>query len=169
MGSLEPLSYAGPARSQDIPSTYLGLGRMGLDKWVEAIGHAGSDIRVASFSMSHPRVVDALLSARRRGVQIKLLLDAKDKHRADGLMAACDVRWIGEAHGSEVSGIRMHAKVLLIDADNISGSTQYITGSTNPSFFSERSMEDVIVINDRTIVKEKATQFDILWRSIGIQ
>jgi hypothetical protein len=51
MGSLEPLSYAGPARSQDIPSTHLGLGRMGLDKWVEAIGHAGSDIRVASFSM----------------------------------------------------------------------------------------------------------------------
>eukprot|EP00931_Biecheleriopsis_adriatica_P124134 TRINITY_DN99231_c0_g1_i1.p2 TRINITY_DN99231_c0_g1~~TRINITY_DN99231_c0_g1_i1.p2 ORF type:complete len:138 (-),score=16.46 TRINITY_DN99231_c0_g1_i1:7-360(-) len=115
--------------------------------------------------MSHQQIVDALADARFRGVDSRLMLDARERHRQSAVENLGQVRWVGEEHWGE--GTRIHAKVLIVDALNPLGTPTCITGSGNPSRFSERSIEDCIILSELAVVRHKAKQFDALWRTIA--
>jgi phosphatidylserine/phosphatidylglycerophosphate/cardiolipin synthase-like enzyme len=54
---------------------------------LKVIDSAASTIRLAAYSLSSPHVVDALLSARQRGVDVRVLVDARRNARKNSRAA----------------------------------------------------------------------------------
>ncbi len=164
LGRLPLAAHAAQASPSTPTKTFFDAGAEGINEWVGAINRAQDNIQVASFAMTHRQVIDALLAAQTRGITIKLLLDAKIRATPAAAIVtrAGEVRWVGDADVHEMFGLRLHAKVLIVDGDCRCHSATCITSSVNPSYFSNRAIEDVVVFRDHGIVDVKSRQFDLL-------
>jgi hypothetical protein len=72
-----------------------------------------------------------------------------------------DVRWFGDGRSGSCQAMRLHAKLLIVDAH--SEHRQCITGSANPSPF--QAIEDLIGYSGQfsSVIIDKTKQFDALW------
>lgn len=141
----------------------LGWGQNALRQWEATIDQAMSTIRVASFSLRYPSIIEALRRARGRGVRMWFLLDRKEIGISPVIQTLADVRFIQ-------SDIRLHCKLLIADAHE-RRRARCVTGSANPSAFSENSIEDVVVFCgeracEEQLILTKADQFDVLYMSL---
>ena len=141
------------------------------------IGQAklGERIDLAVFYLSDREVIDALRSARRTGVFIRVLLDPnKDAfgHRKFGIpnrpvaaelrQAKIDVRW-GHTHGEHC-----HAKMMLVEGKNGDGSL--LLGSAN---MTRRNLENFNLETDvlvrapcsTAVLMDARRHFDLLWNN----
>lgn len=112
---------------------------------LKAIASARSEIRVMTYSMTSAHVVDALIAARHRGVDVSIVSDLKSNVTEDSsgkaraalsalVNAGCRVKVIG-------SYAIHHDKVMVIDRESVQ------TGSFNySSSAASRNSENVIVI-----------------------
>lgn len=111
---------------------------------VDAIAQARSEVRVQAYGFSSRPIIAALADARRRGVDVAIILDRSDEralcaHDAD-LLAAGVPMWI-----DHLSGIA-HNKVIVIDRRVVIGGSYNYTASAE-----RRNAENATFIESEAI------------------
>lgn len=108
---------------------------------LKTIGAARSSIRVAAYSFTSPAVTRALLAAKRRGVNVAVVVDDKG-NRARSSLQALNLLVNAGIPTRTISAYAIHHdKYLVIDAQHVE------TGSFNYSASaSTRNSENVIVV-----------------------
>jgi phospholipase D len=114
---------------------------------VREISHAKESIYVQAYGMSSAPIVNALIKAHLRGVEVKVLLDRSNLKQAYSKMRELRAEQI-EIGIDKVPGIA-HNKVMIIDKRKV------ITGSFNfTSAADSRNAENVIIVEDTVIAKQ---------------
>lgn len=123
---------------------------------VAEIDRAKESIDVMVFTISEPKIVQALRRAHERGLEVRLLVNpAQEKSRVSkagylyslGLIVRADPRHT-----------RMHNKVTIIDAQVV------CTGSANYSKSADRSnAENLVIIRDAEVARKFCENFLIHW------
>jgi phosphatidylserine/phosphatidylglycerophosphate/cardiolipin synthase-like enzyme len=113
----------------------------GLQLILELIDSADSEIRMQTYSFTHPLIGDALLKAHKRGVDIKIIVD--EDH--NGKKVGSSVAGFLAANGVDVKWTKsyaiQHNKVIIVDRKMVE------TGSFNFSKAAqERNAENVLII-----------------------
>lgn len=110
------------------------------------IAGAKSAIRVAAFAFSSPVIVDALVAARKRGVDVQLVVDQEHNVATDpkGIgRKALDTLVQAGAVARTNSHYRIHHdKFIIVDGRDVQ------TGSYNYAVSANRNSENVLVIRD---------------------
>jgi phosphatidylserine/phosphatidylglycerophosphate/cardiolipin synthase-like enzyme len=108
---------------------------------LKAIGAARSSIRVAAYSFTSPAVTRALLAAKRRGVNVAVVVDGKG-NRAKSSQQALNLLVNAGVPTRTIDAYAIHHdKYLVIDAEHVE------TGSFNYSASAaSRNSENVVVV-----------------------
>ncbi|CAG9264387.1 Phosphatidylserine/phosphatidylglycerophosphate / cardiolipin synthase-like protein [Burkholderia diffusa] len=111
---------------------------------LEAIGSARSSIRLAAYSFTSPRVVAALIAAKRRGVDVAVVVDEKNNLHEDARSGRAALNLLVNA-GIPARTISVypihHDKYFVVDGESVE------TGSFNYSqAAARRNSENAIVI-----------------------
>ena len=114
---------------------------------VSAFEHATNSILIQAYSFTSAPIAQALVSARRRGVQVRVLLDSSqrsDKYsEADFLKNNDILTLIDSRHGIA------HNKIALVDGFVV------LTGSFNfTKAAEEKNAENLLVLNDPVLAKQ---------------
>jgi hypothetical protein len=128
---------------------------------VAVVDGARSSLDIAIFSFTRNEIGDALLAAKARGVQLRILTDSD---QADGLgseierLEAAGVP-IKRTAGGSLSG-DMHNKYMIVDGRVL------LTGSYNWSTRAEEdSFENMVLIRHGATVADYEANFDSIWNS----
>jgi len=111
---------------------------------VRAIDAARSQVLVQAFSFTHEQIANALTRARRRGVDVQVLVDPEQaeliEHNVVGRLVEGKVPVFADGEHSAA-----HNKIVLIDAG--AGQPVLVTGSFNFTFAAQyRNAENMLVI-----------------------
>jgi len=126
---------------------------------VEAIGEAQRQILVQAFSFTSRRIAQALIGARRRGVEVLVTADREQAVAGEGsrlrdLAAAGIPVWLETRYAAA------HSKVMIIDAGTRDSAV--ITGSFNWTAGAQRrNAENVLVLRRN---RELANAYEANWR-----
>jgi len=128
----------------------------------ELIRSATSSIVAALYRLNSPRLAAALAAASKRGVFVRICLNAND-HYEENRMAQETLRGFGIpfrlVQGRSGGASKMHHKFAVIDGQTA------VTGSYNWTLESEeRNYENLVVLRDRHLVVAYAEEFEALWR-----
>ena len=118
---------------------------------------ARKEIAVAAYAYSSKYLGQALAGALKRGVKIRVLLDADNARKAYSL-----VEWLAgegiEVRLAEIKRGSLHHKFMLIDAKLL------VTGSYNFTNESEfRNHEAAIFTNHKGLIQAFTNEFERLW------
>ena len=148
------------------------------------IDAATTSIDLCIYDLEHPRIVNALVRAKKRGLRIRLVTD--NYNRTDGneldawvweTLASADITSIDddgdvysasgiEDHKLVNAGADMHHKFAVIDAESKDKSDDYVwTGSTNLTYTGAYNTNHTIVIKDTDIAKAYKVEFEQMWGS----
>jgi phosphatidylserine/phosphatidylglycerophosphate/cardiolipin synthase-like enzyme len=126
---------------------------------IELINSARSYIYIPTFLITHTEISNALINAKNRGVDVRIIIDANSitsnntKHaqlRKNGIMLKTE-NYAG----------KMHSKAMIID------DLYFITGSMNFSNSGEnKNDENTVIIKDKDIAKLHKDIFLYLWTKI---
>jgi phosphatidylserine/phosphatidylglycerophosphate/cardiolipin synthase-like enzyme len=127
------------------------------------IDQARHAIRVQAYTFTSPRIAHALARARRRGVDVLALLDARESHLSTEAAAIRTLLEAGVPLRFDGAHSTAHNKVLVIDAATV------VTGSFNFSVSAERySAENVLFVRgDPPVVQAFLTNFAQHWAHSG--
>jgi phosphatidylserine/phosphatidylglycerophosphate/cardiolipin synthase-like enzyme len=112
---------------------------------IKTIDHAHRQILVQAFSFTHKGIAQALIAARQRGVDVRLIADAEQTEHIKGekvsSMAQSGVPiWIDSEHQNA------HNKIMVIDVDT--PAVAVITGSYNFTYAAQyNNAENLLVIH----------------------
>lgn len=114
----------------------------------EQIKEAKQSIYIQAYGFTSKKIIDALIEAKKKGVEIEIILDRSNFHKKkQNVIKLLESNQI-KIYQDKVAGIA-HNKVMIID------NTIVITGSFN---FTEnadkRNAENVIVLHDSNIAKQ---------------
>lgn len=115
------------------------------DEIVAAINNSVNAIWVQAYSFTSRPIANALVMAKQRGVQVKIILDktARQSSTANFFLRRGIPIWIDEQPAIA------HNKVMVIDQ------TELITGSFNfTRAAQQRNAENVLIIDDETLAKK---------------
>ena len=116
-------------------------------------------IYIPAFLITHKGLTDSLIKASRRGVAVKIILDATNTHTSASKMKA--LRASGVQVKTENLAGKLHSKSVIID------DTYTIIGSMNFSRSGEGANdENLIVIKNKEITMFYKTFFQYLWKRI---
>lgn len=124
---------------------------------LKTIGNARHSIRLMGYSFTSPEIAKALVAARKRGVDVKVILDEKGNQRRAN-WAAMDLLVSAGIPLRTVSRYNiLHDKIIIVDNVTVK------TGSFNYSRAAARNnSENVIVLHD---VPQIAKQYLQHWQS----
>lgn len=134
---------------------------------IDAITNTKKDneIRIAMFYLSHREIVEELIEAANRGVDIKLILDPNkdafgmEKNGIPNRQVAHEIQDKTEKNNLvrwyDTDGEQFHTKMMLINQEN---QTVIIGGSAN---FTRRNLDDFNLENNLVIKAEKDSQIAI--------
>ena len=110
----------------------------------DTIDSAHHQVLVQAFSFTHRKIADALIAAKRRGVDVKVIADKDQTHRIPtSLISRIAAEGVPVFIDSDHTSA--HNKVMVIDAD--SPDATLITGSFNFTHAAQyRNAENVLVI-----------------------
>lgn len=129
------------------------------EKIIPLINNAEKYIYMPAFLITHDRITDALIKAKRRGIDVKIIIDAnststrntKYKHLRENKIPLKTENYAG----------KLHSKTILID------DTYIITGSMNFSNSGEnKNDENVLIIENEKLTREYKRYFMYLWHKI---
>jgi len=151
------LDNARPAPPRTRTEAWFSPGKDCLEGVIGLFGRASKNVRVCVFTIADDRITEAILSAHRRGVAIRILTD--DDKRFD---AGSDVERLGRA-GIEVvvdrSPAHMHHKFAIFD-DRV-----LLNGSFNWTRSASRyNEENLLLTDDAVAVGPFIERFESLWR-----
>lgn len=141
------------------PSVQVGFSPEGsaLQLVLKTIESAQQEIRLMGYSFTSPEVVSALVRAKRRGVDVRIVLDEKG-NRSKASQAAMNVV-VNAGIPLRTNGryAIMHDKVIIVDNHTVeAGSFNYTRSAAS------RNSENVLVINE---VPEVAQTYLQHWQS----
>lgn len=111
---------------------------------VDAIGGADSKILVQAYLLTSKKVAGALVAARRRGVDVRVLVDAEQLTKAAST-AAPELASAGIPVWVETKYQNAHNKIIVIDPD--SPEATVITGSYNFTWTAQhRNAENILIV-----------------------
>lgn len=115
---------------------------------VEQIKEAKQSIYIQAYGFTSKKIIDALIEARNRGVEIEIILDRSNFHKKkQNVIKLLESNQI-KIHQDKVAGIA-HNKVMIID------NTVVITGSFNfTDNADKRNAENIIVLHDSNVAKQ---------------
>lgn len=150
--TLTCLSLLGSLPSIAAPSVQAGFSPEGSAEQLvlKTIETAQHNIRLMGYSFTSPEVVRALISAKRRGVDVKVVLDEKG-NRGKGCVAAMNLLVNAGIPVRTVSKFKiLHDKVIVADGRHTE------VGSFNYSRAADKSnSENVLVVWDDPVVAQK--------------
>lgn len=127
--------------------------------FIPLVDEAKHSIYMPAFLITHKGLTNSLISAHKRGVDVKLILDATSTSTRHSTMNL--LRQSGIPVKVENYAGKMHSKVAIIDEKYV------ITGSTNFSNSGEnKNDENMIIIENPKIAKFYADFFKYLWAKI---
>ncbi|SHM17341.1 PLD-like domain-containing protein [Nitrosospira sp. Nsp11] len=110
----------------------------------DAIDTAHHQVLVQTFSFTHRKIADALIAAKRRGVEVKVIADKDQTHRIPTSLIS-KIAGEGVPVFTDSDHTSAHNKVIVIDAD--SPDATLITGSFNFTHAAQyRNAENVLLI-----------------------
>lgn len=119
-----------------------------------------NSIDAALHRLNSQRLARALVDARERGVDIRLVIDRSKYEKSQAtrkLLSACEFPF-RLACGRDGTGSKMHHKFALLDHRLV------ITGSYNWTFASEsRNHENILLLRERGLVDTFRQEFEALW------
>jgi phosphatidylserine/phosphatidylglycerophosphate/cardiolipin synthase-like enzyme len=126
---------------------------------VQALRDAKKTVLVQAFSFTSNEIAFALIEARRRGVDVRMVVDGEQLEKLDnnrvGIVAQAGVPvWLDEQHQSA------HNKIMVIDAET--ASPIVITGSMNFTYSGQfKNAENLLVLRGN---KQLAEAFAANWQ-----
>ena len=120
---------------------------------VRALREARQSVLVQAFGFTSNEVAFALIEARRRGVDVRMIVDGEQLQKLEnnrvGLVAQAGVPvWVDEQHQSA------HNKIMVIDAE--SAAPTVITGSMNYTYSGQfKNAENLLVLRGNKALAEK--------------
>lgn len=145
-----------PGFVQAPSSAYFSPGTACLNKIVSLCESAKSHVDICVFTVSDNRITAAIIAAKDRGVNVRLLSD-NDKSEDKG----SDIDFMierGVAVKMDASRHHMHHKFAIIDkATLINGSFNWTRSA------SERNQENILVTTERSLLQSYQACFDQLW------
>ena len=129
-----------------------------LDRVVTLYQHAKRYIFVAVYGLTSPRAVEALVAAKKRGVDVRMLTDQERTQEVKQHTALQTLRLAGiPIRVNQHEGL-MHLKQVVIDDEiNTSGSMNH---TTSGNFYND---ERVDIITDRATSLKARDQFLSMW------
>ncbi|HVB59014.1 MAG TPA: phospholipase D-like domain-containing protein [Candidatus Acidoferrales bacterium] len=124
---------------------------------VQAIGGARKTVLVQMYALTSRRIVSALVNAKRRGVDVRAIVDRRqlDEDRSDTNAVARLASGGVPVLVDTVPGL-MHNKIMIVDGATV------ITGSFNYTWSAEhRNAENLLVIHDATLAAEYTQNWNI--------
>jgi len=128
-----------------------------IEMWGAEIAVAKSSVQVATYKFSSKEALEALISARARGLKVTLIVDGKEAVKSDkqitkAIKAGIDVFiWDTEQKGE------LHAKFSVIDQKVL------VMGSFNLSkAASKNNTESFLICHDPDLTKSAMTEFQNL-------
>ncbi|ELY3087588.1 phospholipase D family protein [Klebsiella aerogenes] len=141
------------------PSVQVGFSPEGsaLQLVLKTIESAQQEIRLMGYSFMSPEVVSALVRAKRRGVDVRIVLDEKG-NRSKASQAAMNIV-VNAGIPLRTNGryAIMHDKVIIVDNHTVESGSFNMTRSA-----ASRNSENVLVINDMPEVAQTYLQH---WQS----
>lgn len=129
------------------------------DKIIPLINNAHKYIYVPAFVITHKRFTQALINAKLRGVDVRIILDAtnaRNQHTTHETMRKNNILVKTENYAG-----KMHAKSIFIDDNYL------IIGSMNFSKSGEsRNDENILIIENPYLTKYYKDFFNYLWQKI---
>ena len=129
------------------------------EKIIPLINNAHKYIYVPAFVITHKRFTQALINAKLRGVDVRIILDAtnaRNQHTTHETMRKNNILVKTENYAG-----KMHAKSILIDDNYL------IIGSMNFSKSGEsRNDENILIIENPYLTKYYKDFFNYLWQKI---
>ena len=126
---------------------------------IPIINNAKDYIYIPTFLITHQGISDALISAKRRGVDIKILIDAANTstmHTKHDLLRKSGIQLKTETFAG-----KMHSKSMIIDDKYI------IAGSMNFSNSGEnKNDENCLIIENTSLAKDYKKFFIYLWNKV---
>lgn len=149
------------------------------------IDSARSSIDLCIYDMEHPRIGHALVRAKKRGVQVRLVTDNYNRYdspevdslmwsmlRQGGVISIDDDGDVFIPEGTVFdnslvnSGADMHNKFAVIDAASETPWDDVVwTGSTNLTYTGAYNTNHTVVIKDHAIAKAYTAEFEQMWGS----
>lgn len=126
---------------------------------IPLVNSAHKYIYIPAFLITHKGLTDSLINASRRGVAVKIILDATNTHTGASKMKA--LRQNGVQVKTENFAGKLHSKSIIID------DLYTVIGSMNFSKSGEGSNdENLIIIKDKEIAIFYKTFFQYMWQRI---
>lgn len=115
---------------------------------VEQIKQAKQSIYIQAYGFTSKKIIDALIEAKNRGVEIEIILDRSNFHKKkQNVIKLLESNQI-KIYQDKVAGIA-HNKVMIID------NTTVITGSFNfTDNADKKNAENVIVLHDSNLAQQ---------------
>jgi len=137
---------------------YYGPDDAPLDRLITLYRHATRYLYVAVYGLTSPRAVEAMVAAKKRGVDVRLITDLKRTE---------DVKQLTALHTLQLAGIPirvnqhdglMHLKQVVIDDEvNVSGSMNHTTSGNR---YNDERLD---VITDSAITAKAREKFLAMW------
>ena len=129
-----------------------------LDRLVTLYQHAKRYIYVSVYGLTYPRAVEALVAAKKRGVDVRMLTDQERTKDVKQHTALQTLRLAGIPIRINQHDGLMHLKQVVIDDEiNTSGSMNH---TTSGNWYNDERMD---IINDRAISRKACEQFLSMW------
>lgn len=114
------------------------------DMIIEAIAGARRQVLVQAFSFTHRRIAEALIKARRRGVEAAVIADHEQTYRIETSVIR-DLAEAGVPVWLDAEHVSAHNKIMIIDADR--ADCAVITGSYNYTHAAQfRNAENALIL-----------------------
>ncbi len=125
---------------------------------MEEIDKAGATIDIAIYSFTADTIRDALINARNRGVQIRIIADSSQANDQGSEIATLEQLGFQLKRSAGASGGIMHNKFMIIDGMVL------FTGSYNWSASAEDSnYENAVFIQGSTVIQGFLAEFNHIW------
>ncbi len=113
---------------------------------------------IAIYAITHPHIVAAIVAAKTRGVQVRMVVDRQQSTGTSSLVSQLRAAGINLRIGNE-QGI-MHDKYSIVDRRTLeAGSFNYTNNATL------MNAENQIYLNDPTTVAKYEANFTLLWNN----
>ncbi len=130
-----------------------------VQRITELISNAKNYIYVPTFLLTHRSILNALNGAKRRGIDVRVIMDANGVTTSHSKLK--ELRDSGILVKTENFAGKLHSKSIIIDDEYI------ITGSMNFSYSgAEKNDENSIIIKNTTLAKDYKNFFLYLWTII---
>ena len=137
---------------------------------VRRLGQAQYSIDACFFTLTDDYVSDALITAHRRGVRVRVIVEQDNWSPELTSLVNEGIPVIDDGFGANDGSGKMHNKFVVIDArDRSSAADDWVwTGSYNPTLAgATENAENAIAIQDQALALAYTLEFDEMWGSSG--